>query len=102
MAADLTAGKGWDVLVGQHAEAADRAWVAITSDPRRTDSRQHQLKGSLSTATVSGRMLEHWQFEVTAGGRIWYAIDDQNRILWLTQARSGHPKQTETQRRKKR
>jgi hypothetical protein len=33
--------------------------------------------------------MEQWQFEVTSGGRIWYAIDDRTRTLWLT-----HPAQT--------
>lgn len=101
-AADLTAGKGWDSLVAQHPEAADRAWVAMTSDPRRTDARQHQLKGALGSVSVGGATLQQWQFEATAGGRIWYAIDDEARVLWVTHAGTGHPKQTETPRRKKR
>lgn len=78
-AADLTAGKGWDSLVAQHPEAADRAWVAMTSEPRTTDSRQNQLKGSLATVSVGGNTLQQWQFKATAGGRIWYAIEDKRR-----------------------
>jgi hypothetical protein len=101
-AADLRAGKGWDELVSQHTEAADRAWVAITSDPRRVDHRQHRLKGTLGSVAVAGRTLEQWQFEVTSGGRIWYAIDDDRRILWVTHAGTAHPKRTEKPRRKKR
>lgn len=101
-AADLTAGKGWDTLASQHAEAADRTWIAITTDPRRTDSRQHQLKGSLRTVTVGGKTLDQWQFEATGAGRVWYAIDDDERVLWVTAAGLGHPKQTDTRRRKKR
>lgn len=101
-AADLAAGKGWDSLVAQHPEAADRAWVAMTSQPRTTDSRQHQLKGSLATVSVGGNSLQQWQFEATAGGRIWYAIDDDARVLWVTEAGTAHPKQTETRRREKR
>jgi hypothetical protein len=101
-AADLAAGKGRDSLVAQHPEAADRAWVAITSDPRKTDSRQHQLKGSLATVSVGGNSVQQWQYEATAGGRIWYAIDDNARVLWVTQAGTGHPKQTEARRHKKR
>lgn len=36
-----------------------------------------------------------WQYEVTAGGRLWYCIDDDSHTIWLTAATSGHPKATE-------
>lgn len=101
-AADRTAGVGWDQLVANQPDAADRAWVAMTSNPRRTDDRQHQLKGALAHTTVGGRALDHWQIEATSGGRIWYAIDDNARVLWITHAGTAHPKQTETRRRRKR
>ena len=101
-AASRSSGDGWDKLVAQYREAADRAWVAITSDPRRTDSRQHRLKGQLGSVLVGGIELEQWQFEVLAGGRIWYGIDDANRTLWITGATIGHPNQTDTGRRRKR
>lgn len=94
-AADRRAGIGWDELLQQVPEAADRAWVAITGDPRRTDSRQHRLKGSLSVVSVGDRHVEQWQFEVTSGGRIWYGIDDTTRTLWITQAGTAHPRQTD-------
>jgi hypothetical protein len=86
---------GWDELLRQVPEAADRAWVSITGDPRWTDSRQHRLKGNLSVVTVGDRCMEQWQFEVTAGGRIWYGIDDPTRTLWITQAGTAHPRQTD-------
>lgn len=88
-AADLAAGKGWDLLVAQVPDAADRAWVAITSDPRRTDDRHHRLKGSLADVAVAGRQLEQWQYEVTGAGRLWCGIDDTNRTLWITGRPSG-------------
>jgi hypothetical protein len=34
------------------------------SAPTQGESRNH------------GEMLEQWQYEVTAGGRIWYCMDD--------------------------
>ncbi len=101
-AVDRTAGVGWDQLVANEPEAADRAWVAMTSNPRRVDDRQHQLKGSLAQTTVGGRTLDHWQVEATSAGRVWYAIDDEARTLWVTQAGTGHPKQTDRPRRQKR
>jgi hypothetical protein len=50
-------------------------------------------------AGVGGAALEQWQYEVTGGGRIWYAIDDDSRTLWITRAGTGHPKQTDKRRR---
>ena len=101
-AADRSVGDGWDKLTAQHPEAADRAWVAITSDPRHTDGRQHRLKGQLGSVTVAGEEIEHWQFEVLSGGRLWYGIDDTNRTIWITAATIGHPGETDMGRRRKR
>src|SRR5262252_6292863 len=83
-AADRQAHKGWQHLLSSATDNLDRAWVAITSDPRNTDQRQHQLKGELGLVKVAGISLEQWQFEVTGSGRIWYAIDDEARTLWIT------------------
>lgn len=74
----------------------------MTSDPRRTADRQHQLKGKLGEVVVNGKKLDHWQIEPTGGGRVWYAIDDEERTLWVTQAGPGHPKETDTRQRRKR
>lgn len=94
-AADRQSFRGWQQLLTAAPDNLDRAWVAITSDPRRIDQRQHPLKGALGTVKIVGSALDQWQYEVTGGGRIWYAIDDDNRTLWITQAGTGHPKQTE-------
>lgn len=101
-AADRRAGEGWDRLVAQHPEAADRAWVAVTSDPRRTDERQHQLRGALAAVSVGGRVLVQWQYEVLSAGRIWYGIDEEARVLWVMEAGVGHPSSTDRPRRRKR
>lgn len=101
-AADLAAGKGWETLRAQHPEAADRAWVAMTSDPQRTDSRQHQLKGSLGMVMVGGKTLSQCQYEATAGSRVWHAIDEEVRVVWVTRAGTGHPKETDQRRSRKR
>jgi len=34
------------------------------------------------------------QLEVTDGGRIWYAVDDDRRTMWTTVVRIGHPPET--------
>jgi hypothetical protein len=71
------------------------AWERIIADPRNRSERQHPLRGSLATRVVNGIALEQWQYEVTGGGRIWYCIDDERRIAWLTEASPGHPKEPE-------
>lgn len=101
-AADRRSADGWQQLLSQAPEAADRVWVEMTSDPRRTVDRQHQLKGELGEVSVQGKKLDQWQVEPTGAGRVWYAIDDDERILWVTQAGPGHPKQTDSRKRRKR
>lgn len=71
------------------------AWEKLTTDPRERGDRQHPLKGRLGTRSINGEELEQWQYEVTSGGRLWYAIDDKNKTVWLTEATTGHPKATE-------
>lgn len=90
---DRQAGQGWAALLAHVPGNLDRAWVAITSDTRSpaNPSRQHRLKFDLRSVKVDGVELEQWQYEVTGGGRIWYAIDDEIRTLWITQAGSGTP-----------
>lgn len=87
--------KGWEQICAVAAANARVAWDRITSDPRQRDSRQHPLKGSLGRRQVNGTELEQWQYEVTAGGRLWYRIEDPTRTVWLTDAYPGHPKATE-------
>lgn len=45
--------KGWEQLCSAAAPNARIAWERITGDPRQRDSRQHPLKGSLGSRTVS-------------------------------------------------
>jgi hypothetical protein len=90
-AADRQAYQGWQRLLTVAPDNLDRAWVALTSDPRHIDQRQHPLKGALGVVKVAGAALEQWQYEVTGGGRIWYAIDDDSRTLWITRADEGTP-----------
>lgn len=89
------AAKGWEQICTAAPANARVAWERITGDPRQRDNRQHPLKGSLAERTVNGRRMRQWQYEVTAGGRIWYCIDDAAMTVWMTDAHVGHPKATE-------
>jgi len=87
--------KGWSQICAVAAANARTAWEKLTGDPRERSSRQHPLKGSLARRSVNDSDMEQWQYEVTAGGRLWYCIDDDARTIWLTDAHVGHPKATE-------
>jgi hypothetical protein len=85
---------------------ADRSLSPSSPLPRSASERtspaggaprlQH-LEQRLARARIvwPGPELEQWQVEVTAGGRIWYCIDDDRRTVWMTAASVGHPKATE-------
>jgi hypothetical protein len=92
---DNAAVDGWEKL-SSHAPGPSRtAWAILRTDPRRRGNRQHPLKGELATRSIGGRILDQWQLEVTGAGRIWYAIDDEHRIVVLTLATVGHPATTD-------
>ncbi len=91
------AAEGWEQLVRLAAGNLRRAFDPVRADPRSRSSpeRHHRLKGSLGTADWKGEPMERWQYEVTAGGRIWYVIDDARRTAWITYAGTAHPKATD-------
>ena len=87
--------RGWEAVCAAAPGNARTAWERITTDPRLRTDRQHPLRGKLGTRSVNGELLEQWQLEVTGGGRLWYCIDDERHLVWLTGAMTGHPKVTE-------
>lgn len=95
--ANAEAAAGWEQLSRQAPGNLRRAFERIRASPRAFDKpeRQHRLKGALASGLFKGRVLERWQYEVTAGGRIWYLVDDETRTAWLVHAGTGHPKVTD-------
>ena len=94
--ASTEAVKGWDALCQQAPGNTYNAWLDMRTNPRPgVDSRHTRLRGELGTKLIKGRALEQWQIEVTGGGRIWYAIDDDRHTVWLTHAATRHPRATE-------
>jgi hypothetical protein len=91
------AAKSWEELCRQAPGNVAKMWDALTADPRQADNpnRQHRLKGGLSAGVIGGRTLDQWQYEVTGGGRVRYCIDDADRSVWIVDAGTGHPKDTE-------
>ncbi|WP_210407812.1 hypothetical protein [Allokutzneria sp. NRRL B-24872] len=91
------AAKGWEELCRTARSNTWEAWVVLTERPTTPENRarQQRLKGSLKHHEIRGRTLEQWQYEVTAGGRIWYCPDQETSTVWLVVAGPGHPKITE-------
>lgn len=88
---------GWSDLCSKVPQNTRKAFETIRSDPKPPQSadRHHRLKGSLAFIMHGGVRMDHWQYEVTGGGRIWYYIDDAKRTVWLDYAGLGHPKATD-------
>lgn len=95
--ATTEAAKGWEHLCTVAQSNMWEAWVILTERPLTPENRarQHRLRGSLATHTIRGKVFEQWQYEVTAGGRIWYCPDPGLRLVWVVTAAVGHPKATE-------
>jgi hypothetical protein len=92
---DAAAAEGWEALAAQAPGPAITAWAGLRTDPRARSQRQHPLRGDLGRRSIGGLQLEQWQYEVTGAGRLWYCIDDDRHIVYLTLATVGHPSQTD-------
>ncbi|GIF48758.1 hypothetical protein DFJ67_3662 [Asanoa ferruginea] len=91
------AAKGWEQLCQAARANTWEAWIILTERPDAPENpaRQHRLRGSLATRAIGRDVLDQWQYEVTAGGRIWYCPDPRRRIVWVVAASPAHPKATE-------
>lgn len=87
--------EGWEQLASQFPGPTRSAFDQLEAEPGAHSERQHQLRGSEAITTVGGRTLEQWQYEVTGGARILYAVDPGSRTVWILAASPGHPKHTE-------
>jgi hypothetical protein len=93
---DNPAAKGWEELCRQAPGNTLAAWTTMRHNPTPPmDAPRHQrLKYDLATGEVKGRVLDHWQIEVTGAGRVWYLVDHETTTIWIDYAGPGHPKAT--------
>lgn len=96
--------KGWTDLLATSRNAAVDAWDFLTKTPEDRSPRCHPLKGNLAEMTIQGVTLTRWQYEVTGGGRIWYAVGgsaDKKTAgtVFLERVMPGHPNETVKQHR---
>ncbi|MCC9308431.1 hypothetical protein LN042_15265 [Kitasatospora sp. RB6PN24] len=92
------AAKGWGELCAEAPGNSRRCFEALRSSPASTNDpdRQHRLRGRLATATLGGMAYPQWEYEVTAGGRVRYLIDEPRHTVLLVYASTRHPKDTDS------
>lgn len=61
-----------------------------SSNPNRT----HRLKPPLDLGRVGTVKLPQWQHEITSGGRVWYCLDIEARVVWVTRVSLDPPRET--------
>ncbi|MFD4141882.1 MULTISPECIES: hypothetical protein [unclassified Streptomyces] len=91
------AAKGWGELGAAAPGNTRRCFEALRSNPlsQGDPERQHRLRGRLATGHLGGRDYPQWEYEVTAGGRVRYLVDEPRRTVHLVHASPRHPKDTE-------
>jgi hypothetical protein len=102
---NAAASRGWTDLKASAKNALADAYDYLTIHPAEYDSsRCYQLRGDLAIVLVDGSALPQWQYKVTDGARIWYAIDEPKtatkspgRVI-ITRAAVGHPNETDSQK----
>lgn len=106
----------WDKWAKQDPNALATAYDQLATNPTQLSSRQKRLQGkTFGSGTYEGKSYDRWQYEATAGGRIFYFVDDptdggrkklerkgrgpkRRRRVVIEAVHSGHPKQTERKR----
>lgn len=91
------AAKGWGELGAVAPGNTRRCFEALRTNPlsQGDPERQHRLRGRLAAGHLGGRAYPQWEYEVTAGGRVRYLVDEPRRTVHLVYASPRHPKDTE-------
>ncbi len=92
------AAKGWVDLCAEAPNNTRRCFEALRANPLSMDTpdRQHRVRGRLMKGTLGGFEFPQWEYEVTAGGRVRYLIDEERRTVHLVYASTRHPKDTDS------
>ena len=95
--ASRTAQRQWEDAVSAQPELMHTVRERLRTRPLdRSDNpnRTHRLKPPLHEHLVGTVKLPQWQYEMTAGGRVWYCPDHGTRTLWITKVSFDPPKET--------
>lgn len=85
---------GWRDLVATQRNAVADAWDRLTSDPLTEDLACHALRGELGTVVHSGRAWTRRQIELKRGARIWFTVDEAERVVGVIAVHTHHPNAT--------
>ncbi|MFE4971210.1 hypothetical protein ACFRAR_03725 [Kitasatospora sp. NPDC056651] len=91
------AAKGWSDLCAEAPRSARRCFESLRADPLSAlrPDRQHRRRGRLAARVFGGVELPQWEYEVTAGGRVRYVVDEAVRTVHFVHASPRHPKDTD-------
>lgn len=97
--------RGWTDLKATAKNALADAYDYLAVHPALFDAdRCYQLRGDLGTVLIDGVALPQWQYKITSGARIWYAVEEYSaagkakspgRVI-ITSAVTGHPNETDS------
>ena len=97
--------RGWTDLKASAKNALADAFDYLTAHPAKYDpDRCYRLRGDLETVLVNGEALPQWQYKVTDGARLWYAVHEPNAKakepgrVYITRAATGHPNETDSKK----
>ena len=114
--ADKGGADEWERWAKQEPNTLATAYDQLASNPTQFSSRQKRLEGkTCGTGRYDGKKYDRWQYEATAGGRIFYFVDDPTdggrrklarkgrgpkprRRVIIEAVHPGHPKETERTR----
>ena len=92
--ATRSAEQGWRDVVATQRNAVVAAWERLTADPLTEDLECHALRGELGVVRHSGQDWTRRQFELKRGARIWFTVDQQQRLVQVLDVHTHHPNQT--------
>ena len=80
VAADKSVADDWDRWARQEPNALASAYDQLATNPTQFSSRQKRLEAkTYGTGTYDGKTYDRWQYEATAGGRIFYFVRRPDR-----------------------
>jgi hypothetical protein len=97
--------RGWSDLTAAAKNALADAYDYLTAHPTLYDAdRCYQLRGDLSTVVVDGIVLPQWQYKVSNGARLWFAVEEpaakskKPGRVFIVKAATGHPNETDSKK----
>lgn len=82
-------------MAKQYPGNTNEVTARLKGAPTTRSDVQKRLRGSLGKRVLGGVEMEQWQYDISSGARLWYCVDPDRHIVWLTLVAMGHPRATE-------